>query len=71
MPEEGQGRGVGIVVCVCCTHPKVSFRIVSPDNAFAVVLSHAPTQTQSTRDALVSERNALVRRKPRHLTIHK
>ena len=64
-----RGRGVGIVVRVCCTHLKEV--ISSPDNAFAVVLSHAPTQMRITRDALVSERNALVRRKPRHLTIHK
>ena len=45
--------------------------ISSPDNACAVVLSCAQTHTPRTRNALVTEHDVLVRRKPRHLTNHK
>ena len=47
----------------------LSADIMSPDDDFAVVLSHAQTHIGSTRDALVTEHDVLVR--PRHLTIHK
>ena len=60
---------MGIVGCVC--RRCLFVVITSPDDAFAVVLSRAQTHLTSTRDALVTEHDVLVRRKPRHLTIHK
>jgi len=42
---------------------------ISPDDAFAVVLSRATTNRTRTRDALVTEHDVLVRRKPRHLFV--
>ena len=60
---------MGIVGCVCRRCLFVG--ILSPDDAFAVVLSRAQTHKPTTRDALVTEHDVLVRRKLRHLTIHK
>ena len=59
--------------CVC--RQCLFVAITSPDDGFAVVLSRAKTHTLSTRDALVTEHDVLVRvcsvQGPRHLTIHK
>ena len=70
MPEEGGRAGVwGIVGCVC--RQCLFVVITSPEDAFAVVLSCAPTHMIRTRDALVTEHDVLVRLKPRHLIIQK
>ena len=61
-----QGHGVWAVCAVGLFES-----IMSPYDAFAAVLSRAPTHILSTRDALVTEHDILVRRKPRYLTIHK